>query len=146
MAALASLHHYWDTSAVVPLLVNESDTEKRTEELRNCPEIITWWGTRIECVSALCRRKRESNIDAPTFDQAMARLEVLSGQWHLVAASQRLAFRAERLQRVHPLRAADAVQLAAALLALNEQPQKSIFHTADERLLKAAELEGFIPS
>lgn len=143
MPASASLHHYWDTSAVVPLLVNEPDTEKRTQEFQDCHEMITWWGTRIECVSALCRRKRESSMDATAFDQAMARLEVLSEQWHQVSASQILSSRAERLLRVHPLRAADAMQLAAALMAFNEQPQQSIFHTADERLSEAAKMEGF---
>ena len=51
--------------------------------------------------------------------------------------------RAIRLLRVHPLRAADAFQLAAALVAFRAQPQDAIFLTGDERLRLAAEREGF---
>jgi len=48
-----------------------------------------------------------------------------------------------RLLRIHPLRAADAFQLAAALVACEERPAGFSFLTGDERLGEAAENEGF---
>jgi predicted nucleic acid-binding protein len=51
--------------------------------------------------------------------------------------------RALRLLRVHPLRAADAFQLGAALTAFKEATAGNVFLTADVRLAKAAALEGF---
>ncbi|HSJ25022.1 MAG TPA: hypothetical protein VK929_10160 [Longimicrobiales bacterium] len=49
---------------------------------------------------------------------------------------------AMRLLRTHPLRAADALQLAAAL-AWAPAPAGDVFVTLDERLATAATLEGF---
>ncbi len=48
-----------------------------------------------------------------------------------------------RLLRVHPLRAADAFQLAAAIAAADESPRSLPFVTFDSRLARAAEREGF---
>lgn len=135
---------YWDTSAIVPLLVIEADSPLRTTQLLSVAGIVTWWGTRGEALSALCRREREGSIDANAFQLALARLDALSAQWSEVAAGDLLRGRSERLLRVHPLRAADAWQLAAALLATNEQTAGASFHTGDLRLAEAAKKEGFI--
>jgi predicted nucleic acid-binding protein len=48
-----------------------------------------------------------------------------------------------RLLRVHPLRTADALQLAAAIAAAEDHPATLPFVTLDERLAQAAEREGF---
>ncbi|MDH4064629.1 MAG: hypothetical protein OEW19_09525 [Acidobacteriota bacterium] len=50
---------------------------------------------------------------------------------------------AERLVSVLPLTAADAPQLAAALVACREQPETVEFVTLDKGLARAARLEGF---
>jgi len=134
---------YWDTSAIVPLLVAETDSPLRSVQLLTAAGIVTWWGTRSEALSALCRRKREGSLNAVAFANGIARLEMLSEQWAEVVASDTLRHRSERLLRVHPLRAADAWQLAAALLATNERTTGSNFHTGDARLADAAEKEGF---
>jgi hypothetical protein len=143
MTTSTPTHHYWDTSAIVPLLLAEAGTEQRSQQLRTCPEMITWWGTRLECISALCRRKREASIDPIAFEHGINRLDALSEQWIQVSPSPALAARAERLLRIHPLRAADAMQLAAALVALQEQTSDTAFYTADNRLAVAASLEKF---
>ena len=135
--------NYWDTSAIVPLLVREADTAMREGQLRQVAGVVTWWGTRIECVSALCRRERGNALSPRAVQSALNRLEALDRQWLIVTPSQLLQLRAERLLRLHPLRAADAVQLAAALLACREEPQNCTFHTADARLGNAAKAEGF---
>lgn len=48
-----------------------------------------------------------------------------------------------RLLRVHRLRAADAVQIAAAIVAADFQPGSLEFVTLDVRQADAAEREGF---
>ena len=135
--------NFWDTSAIVPLLVREPDTPVRESQLKRMTGVVTWWATRLECVSALCRREREGHLSAEAFQAAMARLGALAGQWHVVSPSQLILPRAERLLKIHSLRAADAMQLAAALLAAREEPEGSTFHTADVRLAVAAGKEGF---
>lgn len=135
--------NFWDTSAIVPLLIRESDTSAREVQLKKAAGIIVWWATRVECVSALCRRERESHLSPEAIQAAMARLGALDRQWLVVSPSQAILSRAERLLKIHPLRAADSLQLAAALLATREEPENSTFHTADARLALAAGKEGF---
>jgi len=135
--------NFWDTSAIVPLLVREADTELREAQLKSMAGITVWWATRLEFVSALCRRQREGDLPAVAFQAAMARLEALRLQWQVVSPSKVMLSRAERLLRVHPLRATDAMQLAAALLAAWEEPDGASFHTADTQLAAAAEKENF---
>jgi len=126
-----------------PLLVREADTPAREAQLKTMAGIIVWWATRVECVSALCRREREGHLSPEAIQAAMARLNALDRQWLVVSPSQVILSRAERLLKIHPLRAADAMQLAAALLATREEPENSTFHTADARLALAAGKEGF---
>ena len=61
---------------------------------------------------------------------------------------ERVKASARRLLRLHPLRAADALQLGAALAWADGAPEGLIVHTFDRRLAAAAEREGFrvIPS
>ena len=51
---------FWDSSAIVPLLVEEGTSAGRHALLEADSEIVTWWTTYIECESALCRLERES--------------------------------------------------------------------------------------
>jgi len=48
-----------------------------------------------------------------------------------------------RLLRVHPLRAAGALQLAAAFSAAEQRPSSLEMITVDDRLASAAQKEGF---
>ena len=134
---------FWDSSALVPLLVAESDTPLRESQLRADPDQLVWFGTMAEIESAICRRVREFSLYAAQAALARSRLQVLSASWLEVQATPPLRARAIRLLRVHPLRAADAFQLAAALVAFHESTAGNTFLTADSRLATAAELEGF---
>jgi hypothetical protein len=49
-----------------------------------------------------------------------------------------------RLLRVHPLRAADSLQLAAAVVASEGDPGELPFVCLDEKLAQAASREGFV--
>lgn len=135
--------NFWDTSAIVPLLVREADTPVREAQIKETDGIVVWWSTRVECVSALCRRKREGHLSQAAIQAAMTRLRALDQRWMVVSPSQAILSRTERLLKLHPLRAADSLQLAAALLATREDPENCTFHTADTRLAHAAEQEGF---
>ncbi len=134
---------YWDSSALVPLLVGEPTTALRQSMLRDDPAIVTWWGSVVECTSALHRLDREHRLSAPDFLRSRGRLEVLATTWREVAPSARLRRRARRLLGVHPLRAADALQLASALIVTDEDPKALSFVASDARLAEAARMEGF---
>ncbi len=49
-----------------------------------------------------------------------------------------------RFLRVHPLRAADALQLAAAFIAAERRPPSLEMVTFDDRLADIARKEGFV--
>ncbi|MEA2025470.1 MAG: PIN domain-containing protein [Chloroflexota bacterium] len=130
---------FWDTSAIVPLLMAEAATPAVSEALRGDPELLVWWATGTECVSALARVERGEVDAAESFD----RLDMLAEAWHEVAATDPVRRTAARLLRTHTLRAAEALQLAAAIVASEGEPRTLPFVTFDERLADAASREGF---
>jgi len=134
---------FWDSSAITPLLIEEADTVLRTDQLRADSDLLVWYGTLPEIESAICRRLREKSIDPPQAQAARNRLNILANAWFEVQPTPSLRNRALRLLRVHPLRAADAMQLAAALIAFRENTTGNFFLTGDHRLAAAATLEGF---
>lgn len=133
---------YWDSSAIVPLLVGEGLSESAADCLRADAGMITWWATPVECVSALARREREGSLAAAEMSQAIKRLAVLRERWVEVEPSQQVRDFAMRLLRVHTLRAADALQLAAAMVVRDSAGAVLPFVSCDERLESAAEKEG----
>lgn len=134
---------FWDSSALIPLLVAEpvSAAVMRIYELD--PEIVAWWGTQAECVAALARLERDDNLTAPATAEALRRLDGLAKAWREVQPVTAVRTTAIRLLRVHPLRTADAFQLAAAIVAAENHPASLQFVTLDDRLGQAAEREGF---
>jgi predicted nucleic acid-binding protein len=134
---------FWDTSAVLPLLVVEPATSAREKQLQADPALLVWWGTAVECASALQRLVREGALRAEEEMAATERLRHLERHWAEVEPSQAVRTQAGRLLRLHPLRAADALQLAAALVACHHDPATLLFRTADDRLAAAARREGF---
>lgn len=134
---------FWDSSAIVPLLIAESDTALRETQLRKDSVLLVWFGTHAEIESAICRRLRENSLLPAEAAKARARLSVFTKSWIEVQPTPLVNARAIRLLRVHPLRAADAFQLASALTAFSEITAGNLFLTADHRLATAATLEGF---
>ncbi len=129
---------FWDTSAVVPLLVFEDASRICLSLLAEDLGLVVWWGTRLECASALARLERSGASVHP----ARERLDVLATAWAEVEPTEPLRRTAVRLLRVHPLRAADALQLAAAVVWSEGAPGMP-FVTLDDRLADAADREGF---
>jgi hypothetical protein len=134
---------FWDSSAIVPLLVAESSSAAVMAEYERDPELVVWWATEVECVSALARLEREGSLDGPSMVDALERLNALVQAWQEVQPIVRIRQTAIRLLRVHGLRGADALQLGAALAAAEDQPASLPIVTLDDRLGQAAEREGF---
>lgn len=133
---------FWDSSALVALLVSESESEVRMKLFEADPELAVWWATPIEIESAIQRRLRESSIDIAAARIARERLADLAGTWHEVNPTVAVRKLALRLLRTHPLRAADSLQLAAAL-SLEAAGMRSLAFACDDlRLNTAAETEG----
>jgi hypothetical protein len=135
--------NFWDSSAILPLLVREDSTPGLQALYDSEPEIVAWWGTPVECVSALARLEREGQLDPPAVSLAIRQLNLLAEQWHEVQPVDPVRQTATRLLRVHNLRAADSLQLAAALVASEQRPGAVPFVCLDQRLRTAAEREGF---
>jgi uncharacterized protein len=134
---------FWDTSAVIPLLVEEPATAVARRIAREDPSIAVWWATRTECVSALARLVREERMGGDDEARVRGLLAELSAEWTEVAPGRRLRDRAERLLAVHPLRAADTFQLAASLVWCRGKTTGREFVSFDGRLRTAARREGF---
>lgn len=134
---------FWDTSAVVPLIVRESESERATSVLGDDPGMVTWWGTSLECLAALARREREGSFTDAEADSARQALGVLAASWHEITPADLVRDHAARLLLRHPLRGADSLQLGAALVWARERPAGHRFFTLDERLAQAARREGF---
>jgi hypothetical protein len=134
---------FWDTSALLPLFVAETESARARSWLRRDPVVLVWALTRVELLSALARRERKEPSSARAL--ARARTQVLAAweEWSEIVALEPVRRQAERLVLVHPLRAADALQLGAGLVAADSRPEGLEFVTLDERLATAAEKEGF---
>jgi predicted nucleic acid-binding protein len=134
---------FWDSSAIVPLLVPEvmSGSMRRLYEIDAV--MVVWWGTEIECTSAVARRHRAGGLPEPIVTEALGRLSVLSAGWHEVEAVEDVRQAAKRLVRVHDLRTAGALQLAAALFTAEGRPATLQLVSLDDRLVAAARREGF---
>jgi predicted nucleic acid-binding protein len=134
---------FWDSSAVVPLVITETGSERLLELLARDPAMVVWWATVVEVASALARREREGALPAGRMKAALDRLRALAAAWSEVLPVDVVRSTAQRLLRVHPLRAADALQIAAAIVAADHQPSSMEIVTLDDRLREAAEREGF---
>jgi len=134
---------FWDSSAIIPLTVTEASTDGILAIAEEDPVMCVWWATEIECVSALARLEREGALTDSGATGALERLDLLSEGWNEVQPVVAVRSAARRLLRVHTLRAADALQLAAAVVAAEGQPASLEIVTLDERLAAAARREGF---
>jgi len=134
---------FWDSSALVPLIVGEAATPWARKLLRSDPASVVWTLSHVEVRSALARRLREKALSRRTFDEARRRAERLFAALSHIVALEPVSERAIRLLDLHDLRAADALQLAAALVASGERPRTMHFATLDQRLAAAAQAEGF---
>ena len=134
---------FWDASAVIPLITAEINRERLLRVLDEDPLVVIWWETSVELASALARRERETVLMPQEVESALEAARVLADGWDEVVPSALVRRTAERLLRVHLLRAADSLQLAAALIAADHDPATLEVVCLDTRLAAAARREGF---
>lgn len=134
---------FWDASAIIPLLADEPSRERLLDLIEADPEILAWWGTPVEIASALARREREKLLRSDEVEAALGAGRRLAEGWHEIVPSASVRRTAERLVRMHPIRAADSLQLAAALIAADHDPTTLEMVCLDARLATAARREGF---
>ena len=135
---------FWDASAIVPLIVSQPATSHLLSVAKKDSAILVWWGTRVECVSAVARLERSGDLAPKIVAAALTRLNKLEQNWHEIDPTEVVREAAARFLRVHALRAADALQLAAAFVAADRRPTSLEVVTLDDRLAAAARKEGFV--
>lgn len=135
---------FWDSSAVVPLLVREAATSRVAPIASEPDAMYVWWTARIEVIAALARRQRAgTGRDAGNWARCFLALNEITEDWREIVPSEAVRRMAERLLRRHDLRAADSLHLAAALVACDDAPGGHDFVCLDDRLRFAAATEGF---
>jgi len=133
---------FWDSCALNPLCVREPASAS-CQSLSAQYKLVVWWATMVEIHSAIARLLRSGSLTAVEEREAINRLTVLQGKWSEILPSEEVRELARSLLRAHPLRAADSLQLAAALIWCRRRPAGRVFISGDFRLCEAAALEGF---
>jgi len=136
---------FWDASALVPLCVHEMTSRQAQSYLRKFLPVV-WWGSAVEVHSAVVRLHSLGKLKDSERKGALARLDLLSRGWREVLPTDQLRELATQLLGAHDLRAADSLQLAAALTWCQQRPSKRNFVCTDRRLSEAAGNEGFLSS
>jgi hypothetical protein len=143
LASRSILTAFWDTSGIVPLCCFQPQSAQARQTARLYARQVVWWTTAIEAISAFQHLIREGHLTSKESKQTFERLDYLRSRWHEVQPTDEVRDLAERLLRTHKLRAADALQLAAALVWCAGRPRGRCFIGADGDLSNAAEAEGF---
>jgi predicted nucleic acid-binding protein len=131
---------FWDASALVPLCVEEASTAVVREIATTDPQMIVWWASPVECWAAFARLRREGVTDFSGEEAARVLLAAYQRSWTEILPGEEVRVQAGRLLRLHPLRAHDALQLAAALAWAGTRGGQAII--LDHQLKEAARLEG----
>ena len=134
---------FWDSSAVIPLLITQPHSATADTWVATDPDQAIWVVTPAEVTSALWRLTRDGTIGEDEAIDADRRVDELAAAARTVTDVAGAVVLARRLLRVHPLRAADALQLGAALVWADGRPNGLQLHTFDDRLARAARREGF---
>ncbi|MGH7390075.1 MAG: type II toxin-antitoxin system VapC family toxin [Candidatus Rokuibacteriota bacterium] len=133
---------FWDSSAIVPLALSEPHTTRTRRWLQEDANVVVWTLTRVELLSAIARRRRQEPEAARRLSEARRSLLAEWERWTEVTAVDLVRRHAERVVEAHRLRAADALQIGAALVAAGDDPGSLAFVTLDAAQAEAAEHEG----
>ena len=133
---------FWDTSALVPLCVQQHPSSA-VRELLGQHEITVWWATSVEMRSTFERLMRTGQLTQSEHIAAGTRLEKLRRGWRELQPTETLRTQAEIFLMSYPLKAADALQLAAAWTWCLGDAQGCTFISGDVQLLEAARQVGF---
>jgi len=134
---------FWDSSAIVPLLAQQPATTQSERWLDQDGQLVVWTFSETEIRSALWRLLRERLLDEEQTLACERLSEKLLLSAHVIHHVEEVKKHARRLLRVHPLRAADALQLGAAITWADGSNEAKVFHAFDLKLRDAARREGF---
>jgi uncharacterized protein len=130
---------FWDASALVPLCVKQQATPM-AEALSKKYGVVVLWAAPVEVRGAFARLLRVGQLTSTGNVHALVVLAELRSKWYEIAPDPSLRDQAERLLDRFSLKAADALQLAAALAC---RPRARAFISGDAQLLEAARQLGF---
>lgn len=130
---------YFDTSAVIPLLIGEPSSATCTRVWNEANRSISVRLLYPEARAALARAERMGRITKRQLESAVAELEAIVSEIDHVAITAELARHAGHLAQAHQLHGYDAVHLAAALAALDAE---LVLVTGDNDLAGAARSLG----
>lgn len=134
---------FWDASAIIPLCIDEPQTKILQDIAKKDNAIVVWWGSLVECYSAFARLRRDGALKFEEEEQLRGILAYLSDTWTEIEPSEDIRDITGRLLLNHPLRSADSLQLAAAIVWADKKPRGHHFVCLDFRLREAARKEGF---
>lgn len=134
---------FWDASALLSLLAEQPGGPEVKALSREDAEMMLWWGTAVELVSGACRLRRSGELDDRGLMLLLTKIDEVISDADQVDPTEKVRSTSLRVLRVHDLRAADALQLAAALVWTEFNPDGVGFVCLDKRLRDAAEREGF---
>lgn len=133
---------FWDSSVLVPLCLREPRTAACRETLRRIVPVV-WWATEVEISSAIARSLHSGSIVDREAQEAYELLRWLQGTWLEIAPEDEVREMACGLLERYPLRAADSLELAAAMVWCGGRSAGRKFLCADRRLSEAARGAGF---
>ena len=134
---------FWDTSAIIPLCIDEEQTQTVRDIAKKDGALVVWWGSIVESYSAFARLRRDRALSPEGEAKTLAVLSELSGAWTEIEPSDDIREITRRLLQNYPLRTADSLQLAAAIVWSDKKPKGHHFVCLDARLREAAAKEGF---
>lgn len=130
---------YVDTSAFVPLLIEEPTSEICGQLWDHADRLVTTRLTYIETAAALAMAERLGRISATQRVAALQRLRELWTELDIVELDEQLMITASNAAQNHGLRGYDSVHLAAAA-AIDDDDL--VVAAGDRRLLDAWHDEG----
>lgn len=130
---------YFDTSAIVPLLIDEIGTQAAGDIWDRADRLVSIRLAHVELRAALAQAARIGRISSKHLRSCVHDLEAVFDQIDMVDVDDDLIREAGELAEDHGLRAYDAVHLAAALRV---DDLELIVVAGDRALLAAAEALG----
>jgi uncharacterized protein len=134
---------FFDTSAIVPLCVAQPASLKARQAYRSFTRQVVAWTASIEAAGAIYRAVRLGGLSDSSARRALGRLAQLEKRWTEIVAGDRVRHEAISVLSNYDLRAADAIQLASALVWCKDKPRNRSFVCFDQKLAIAARAAGF---
>jgi uncharacterized protein len=139
----AEARAFWDTSALALLCAHQPATGQARRLAQRCRMLTVWWATPVEARNVFLRLHREGALELGELAEALKRLATLRSSIAEILPTEEVRQTAESMLDKYALRAADAFQLAAAIVDSRGQPRDRWFVCYDRKLRTAADVAGF---